>query len=169
MAQVVQDAKQRLLDALPDEQSRLGYEDRARRIAQDPDHPDQAPVRDRLLPFITAVNRLWVAAMNDGMDVRLAGQWMKRQRRHIGRLSKQDVEAEANFALRRAITGFQPGRGGLQPYAARTVFRELDRWLARERSPVGMSKHRAADDARSQYPNRKIPLEVLDTDTDSEE
>jgi hypothetical protein len=87
---------------------------------------------------------LWEYAYQRGIHAKLVTAWLKKQKPGtVDHLGRDELESEANMAMRKAIHRFQPGRGSLFRYMRMPVYEALDIYRGQSRSPVQLGQKMA--------------------------
>lgn len=114
------------------------FEDKAARIAQDPNDPRAEALGQRVAAFRAAVNNLWTYAQATGISDAIAAEWRKTHKGY-GWIDRDSVEAEALMSIRRMIVRFHAGNGRLFTFALRGVMQDLTEWAAQQ-GPVQLPR-----------------------------
>ena len=86
-----------------------------------------------LAAFRDAVNVYWTWAVVHGLPEALSAEWRKKHRTAGQAISKEDVEAEVMFEIRRFIVLFDPrGEERLFSYAYRGMLQHLTEWSVQQ-------------------------------------
>lgn len=103
------------------------------------------PVAAELKDYQDAVNALWIHAIDCGTVGRLAATWTRNHRGLREWVSRDRVDAEVMFILRKFIARFVPGRGTLYHASYRGVHQHLTEWLAQQQGAVQLPQKVARD------------------------
>lgn len=126
-ARAIQVAKEELRSVLGTPENRkLMIEDEAlAALKYTHDDEDRTRIQTALDRYLVCVNRLWVYTESAGVTAKLLRNWVSQNRRNLAGIEREEFSAEATFAMRRAISGFQPTGAPLAAYAYKTVNRTL--------------------------------------------
>lgn len=127
------------------------FEDKARAISQSANDPRAEAVRAFLSAFQEAINAAWTYAIQCRVPERLAATWIQKHRRDAAALPREDIEAEALFALRHQIIRYSAGTDArLEGFASRGVHQHLTEWMARQ-GPVELPESAARSERPRGY------------------
>ena len=140
------------------------FEDRAREIAEAAGQgrfgrPDA--VKQALDEYVEVINLFWTYVQENRMDDVLSSTWLQKHRGYRY-LDRDELAAEALFAMRAHIVTFMPNNGNFIPYSQRGVHQCLTEWAAQQ-GPVEIPRDESRKTGPSVY-RRSLTISSGDLD-----
>ena len=133
-------------------------EDTAGEIANTEDDPRAQVVAHSLAVYQRTINAFWAQAIAADVGIVLARRFARRYPSFVRGLNAQDIDAEANYALRRVCAKLRPNAAPLIAFAQRRIFEHLRVWCMRSASSCEMPESIALE---------KMPREVRSINYDT--